>query len=298
MRRISTLVARIRVNWSRIAGVALCAFPLLPVQAFAFPINQCGEQYARYVQIYNEVKGTSEEPKFMFLYEKDRVDDFIESIGANDDLTFLRGTYKHSIDNHDAYVTTNPNRLMAAHNVLKECLFEKRIAELTGGGGAVPPGGGMQGADSATGGAVGQNRGKGGNPDWLYDDNDHGKCVSVEGVAPTGGTAMAYGRHKMINACAYPIKLLVCISVDRADGTPAPNFEKHQEGARCPGMGWGGTTLNANETKDGREWFEYRNLKWDILACREGWDFVGADGRFPSGTIGEKYSCRQRRQNN
>lgn len=154
---------------------------------------------------------------------------------------------------------------------------------------------GARGAGSATSGRVGQNLGKGGNPDWLYDDVDHGKCVSVQSVSNNTGSQMAYGHYKLINNCAYPIKLNACITSDRADGTPSPNFDQHQVGQKCPGMGRGGTTLDANGTSNGKQWFEYSHLKWDILVCREGWDFIGEDGKYPSDIIGIKYSCRKRR---
>lgn len=159
-------------------------------------------------------------------------------------------------------------------------------------GGASP--GGVQVAASATGGAVGQNRGKGGNPDWMYDDADHGKCVSVEGVPATGGGGLAYGHYKLINSCAYPITVRTCITPDRLDGSDS-NYDLHQDGAKCPGMGWLGGGLKANEVQNGREWFEYNRLKWDIQVCREGWDFVGEDDRYPSDILGLPYGCRTRR---
>ena len=146
---------------------------------------------------------------------------------------------------------------------------------------------------SATGGAVGQNRGKGGNPDFMYDDTNHSNCVSVQLVNGNTGSKLAYGRYNQVNRCAYPIKLLMCVTVDNADGKPSPNYDNHQDGLKCPGMGWGGTTLNANETKESKTWFEYRNIKWQARACREGWDFIGEDGRFPSDTLGAKFSCRK-----
>lgn len=152
----------------------------------------------------------------------------------------------------------------------------------------------MRGAASATGGAVGQNRGKGGNPDWMYDDADHGKCVSVEAVSATGGSGLAYGHYKLINRCAYPIKVRTCITPDRLDGSDS-NYDLHQDGVKCPGMGWLGGGLKANEVQNGREWFEYNRLKWDIQACREGWDFVGEDDRYPSDILGVPYGCRTRR---
>ena len=148
---------------------------------------------------------------------------------------------------------------------------------------------------SATGGAVGQNRGKGGNPDYLYDDVNHGNCVSVKVAAGNTGSKLAYGRYSLINRCAYPLKLLACVNVDSADGKPSPTFDNHQDGQKCPGMGWGGTTLKASEIKENKTWFEYRNIKWQIRACREGWDFIGEDGRYPSDILGARFSCRMRR---
>lgn len=144
---------------------------------------------------------------------------------------------------------------------------------------------------SATG-SVGQNRGKGGNPDYLYDDVNHGNCVSVKVVAGNTGSKLAYGRYNLINRCAYPLKLLACVNVDSADGKPSPTFDNHQDGQKCPGMGWGGTTLKASEIKENKTWFEYRNIKWQIRACREGWDFIGEDGRYPSDILGARFSCR------
>ena len=60
-------------------------------------------------------------------------------------------------------------------------------------------------------------------------------------------------------------------------------------------MGWLGGGLDANEVQNGREWFEYNRLKWDIRVCREGWDFIGEDGRYPSDILGVPYGCRTRR---
>lgn len=167
-----------------------------------------------------------------------------------------------------------------------------------GGGSAAASGenGGMRGADSATGGAVGQNRGKGGNPDWMYDDADHGQCVSVEGVPATGGSGLAYGHYKLINSCAYPLEIRTCITPDRLDGSDS-NYDLHRDGAKCPGMGWGAGTIGADEVQNGREWFEYNRLKWDIQVCRKGWDFIGEDDRYPSDILGEHYGCRTRRAN-
>lgn len=155
-------------------------------------------------------------------------------------------------------------------------------------------GGGMRGAASATDGAVGENRGKGGNPDWMYDDVDHGKCVSVEGVPATGGGGLAYGHYKLINNCAYPLEMRLCITTDRLDGSDS-NYDLHRDGAKCPGMGWGAGTIDANEVQNGREWFEYNRLKWDIQVCRKGWDFIGEDDRYPSDILGLPYGCRTRR---
>lgn len=155
--------------------------------------------------------------------------------------------------------------------------------------------GGMRAAASATGRAVGQNRGKGGNPDWMYDDADHGQCVTVEAVGSNTGSGLAYGHYKLINNCGYPIKLIGCTTPDRADGTPSPNYDLHQDGNKCPGMGWGAGTLAANEVQPAREWFEFNRLKWDMRVCRDGWDFVGPDGRFPSDILGTEYGCRTRR---
>lgn len=133
-----------------------------------------------------------------------------------------------------------------------------------------------------------------GSPGYVYDDDEHGQCVTVEGLAPRSGREMAYGRYKLINKCAYPVKLRTCITPDRADGTPSPNFDSHQDGALCPGSGWGGTSLGANEMREDRAWYEYRRIKWEIMICREGWDFVGADGKsFPTDIIGSSYGCRK-----
>lgn len=154
--------------------------------------------------------------------------------------------------------------------------------------------GGIRGAASATGGAVGQNRGKGGNPDWMYDDVDHGKCVSVEPTGQNTGSALAYGHYKLINLCAYPIEIMTCITADQQAGSDS-NYDLHRDGAKCPGMGWGAGDMNANEVQNGREWFEYNRLKWDIRVCRQGWDFIGEDGRYPSDILGVPYGCRTRR---
>lgn len=156
-------------------------------------------------------------------------------------------------------------------------------------------GGSVRAVASATGGAVGQNRGKGGNPDWMYDDADHGKCISVQPARRNTGSGLAYGHYKLINNCAYPIKIRTCITTDRADGSES-NYDLHQDGAKCPGMGWLGGDMDANEVQNGREWFEYNRLKWDIQVCREGWSFVGRDGvTYPGPLLGEEYGCRMRR---
>lgn len=159
--------------------------------------------------------------------------------------------------------------------------------------------GGMQGAYSATGGDVGQNRGKGGNPDWIYDDDDHGQCISIqtEGAPVNTGREIAYGHYQLINNCGYPLKVLLCITPDRADGSPS-HFDEHQDGSKCPGGGWGMTSINAREEKnDQRTWYEFDNLKWSAMACREGWDFVAVNGQplVANPPIGTTYSCRMRR---
>lgn len=127
---------------------------------------------------------------------------------------------------------------------------------------------------------------------WIYDDINHGRCVSVRSLAPKSKTGKGYGHYELINSCAYPIKLLVCANTDRADGTPSC---QDPPGAKCPGGGWGGTELQANETKDNRTWFEFNNIKWEAVVCRIGWSFVAADGEsYPKGYIGERYRCRKR----
>ncbi|PTU32555.1 tetratricopeptide repeat protein [Stenotrophobium rhamnosiphilum] len=134
----------------------------------------------------------------------------------------------------------------------------------------------------------------GGSP-WIYDDVDHGECVDVVGVPPTRFNEMAYGLYKLINNCSYAVKLLVCLHTDRADKKPSPDFDRHQDGVPCPGFGWGGTTLKAKETKSERTWYEYRNIKWKVRACREGWDFATEDGEplpFRS-LIDDNYTCRR-----
>lgn len=129
---------------------------------------------------------------------------------------------------------------------------------------------------------------------WTYDDMDHGRCVSIKAFPARSGSAMAYGHYELTNSCAYPIKLLVCTNTDRVDGRPSEGYEQHRTGAKCPG-GWGGTELQASQTKDNRTWFEYNNIKFERLVCRIGWSFVGADGEsFPQGFIGERYRCRKR----
>ncbi len=134
-----------------------------------------------------------------------------------------------------------------------------------------------------------------GGASWLYDDADHDQCLDVQAIAPKSGNALAYGRYRLINNCDYRIKLSACITTDRADGTPSPNFNRHKDDERCPGMGWGGMELLANEKKDERTWFEYSNIKWDIKVCKEGWDFAGEDGEsMPiNSPIGGKYTCRK-----
>lgn len=161
---------------------------------------------------------------------------------------------------------------------------------------STPSSGGMRGADSATGGTVGQNRGKGGNPDWIYDDVDHDNCVSVETQPPKWGTEMAYGHYKLINSCNYPIQVRICVTADRADGTPSPEFEQHKDGLKCPGIGWGMSMLQASAVSKERTWYEYKRLKWEIRACREGWNLIGADGEaYSDDLLGGKYGCRKRR---
>lgn len=131
---------------------------------------------------------------------------------------------------------------------------------------------------------------------YLYDDINHGKCPLIKPIAENTGSQMAYGHYQLINTCSYPVKLMACVSTDRADGTPAPNYAKHVSGTECPGMGWGGTTLDANEVKEERAWYQYRNIRWSFIVCREGWDFVGSDGiSFPSKRIDAEYRCRKAR---
>ncbi|WP_218647274.1 hypothetical protein [Sphingobium lactosutens] len=131
---------------------------------------------------------------------------------------------------------------------------------------------------------------------YLYDDMNHGNCPFIKPIAEEMGSQMAYGHYQLINTCSYPIILMTCINPDRADGTPAPNYDKHLAGAECPGIGWGGTALDANEVKDERSWYQYRNIRWAVMVCREGWDFVGRDGSsFPSKMIDAEYRCRKMR---
>lgn len=183
------------------------------------------------------------------------------------------------------------------------CLYDSRIAELSGGSAsrgtasrasASSDDEGDADADDDAGNAA--NVTASADSPYLFDDDDHSQCVAIEGIAEGVGNALAYGHYRTINKCSYPIKILTCITPDRADGSPAPNYDLHEDGQPCPGIGWLGGSLAANETEDGREWFRYRNLKWEIRACREGWDFVGRDGvDFPSKVLGEKYRCRKLR---
>ncbi|HNE26654.1 MAG TPA: hypothetical protein PLH12_05895, partial [Pseudomonadales bacterium] len=127
------------------------------------------------------------------------------------------------------------------------------------------------------------------------DDVDHSKCFSVKPSFQNSGSRMAYGHYKLINNCAYPIKARTCITTDLMEGSS--NYDLHQDGAKCPGMGWMLSELEANEVEEGREWFEYSRIKWDVQVCRKDWSFVGSDGEsYPSNILGEKYGCRIRQQ--
>lgn len=208
---------------------------------------------------------------------------------AADALAVMRDAFKDTLSIAQARGAKED----AATFRLTICAYDAAIARKQGPD-PVRSSGGVRGAARATGGAVGQNRGKGGNPDWTYDDADHGKCVSVESVSATGGSGLAYGHYKLVNSCAYPLEMRLCITPDRLDGSDS-NYDLHQDGAKCPGMGWGAGTIDANEVQNGREWFEYNRLKWDIQVCRKGWDFVGEGDRYPSDILGGKYGCRRRR---
>lgn len=132
---------------------------------------------------------------------------------------------------------------------------------------------------------------------WLFDDRDHGPCVSVEAVPNRSESALAYGRYLLKNQCVYKLKLLLCVNVDRSDGTSSPTFDSHQMGAACPGGGWGGTELEGSQTKEQRTWFPYNRIRADIMACREGWSFVQANGDvLPANSlVGKAYRCRKLR---
>lgn len=138
---------------------------------------------------------------------------------------------------------------------------------------------------------------KDGSSAWEYDDVDHGDCVDIAAVAPSSGTALAYGHYKLINSCAYPITIAACVNVDRADGKPSENYDLQRDGAPCPGFGWGGAAMRAEETKNQRTWFEYRNIKAKFRVCREGWSIVGEDlEMIPlASSIDAKYACRRLR---
>lgn len=182
----------------------------------------------------------------------------------------------------------------AIKGALIVCIYNARIAELTTGSTAAAS---QSTVPSQTSNRMGSANGAGSpDPAFLYDDDNHSQCVDVQGIKESVGNGLAYGHYRMVNKCAYPIKMLTCIDADRADGSPAGNYDAHEDGRPCPGMGWLGTTMAANEIKDGREWFRYRNLKWEIRACREGWDFVGENGAgFPANTLGAHYRCRKLR---
>jgi hypothetical protein len=181
----------------------------------------------------------------------------------------------------------------AIKGALIVCIYNARIDELTGGGGPASRTTASSRASDRTASADGPASSESA---FLYDDDDHSQCVDVQAIGESVGTGLAYGHYRLVNKCAYPIKLLTCIDADRADGSPAGNYDAHEEGRPCPGMGWLGTALTANEVKDEREWFRYRNLKWEVRACREGWDFVGEDGaNFPANTLGSRFRCRKLR---
>lgn len=311
MRDFSYWMALARYGWTRAVGIGLLVVAMTPMPALAGQPGACAQEYANYERVFNKVKGTSREPKFIYLYEKDRVESYLEYLNGITDLDDLREKRQYFVDNPQVLKEEFPDDLLAVHARWKQCVTEQRIAVLTGSGGApssrsLPTrapddatstaGGGMRGAESATGGTIGQNRGKGGNPDWMYDDIDHGKCVSVQPTGQNTGSGLAYGHYQLINGCSYPIKLRTCITTDRADGTPTPTFDQHQDGQKCPGMGWLGGDLEANEVTNGKEWFEYSHIKWDIQACRADWSFVGPDGQtYPGPLLGEPYGCRRRR---
>lgn len=57
----------------------------------------------------------------------------------------------------------------------------------------------------------------------------------------------------------------------------------------------GAGKIDANEAQNGREWFEYRRLKWGIRVCRKGWEFIGKDDRYPTDILAVPYGCHTRR---
>lgn len=183
------------------------------------------------------------------------------------------------------------------------CFFARKIAELRAG--STRSGTLAGGATGGVSGEAGEAGDAGGNAalaaaagdGYIYDDEDNGDCVSVTACAPGGsGTEMAYGHYFLENKCAFPVNVLKCFAFNRADGTPAPDFDRFAEGCKCPGIGWGALALAAGERQDQREWYEYTQIKWEVKVCKQGWDFIGKDGRYPEGILGEPYRCRTRRK--
>jgi hypothetical protein len=281
---------------------------LLPQQALAITINQCAPQYNAYLEAAN-VYYAGEVPEDLssdILSTGPINMDFINTLGFEDAAGNLQAMQELPANTDE---DMDWQQFSQAKTAVIICMYEQRLAELGNTSESTDmadysddissDSDAEQNALSDSSGdssdTSGQNKGKGGNPDYMYDDDDHGHCVTVEPVGNNTGSQMAYGHYKLINTCNYPIKILKCITPDSADGSESPNFELHKDGLKCPGMGWLAGDLEANEVELGREWFEYNRLKWDLMVCRAGWDFVAENDRYPSGILGETYGCKTRR---
>ncbi len=272
------------------------AVTLLSAPAYAIDRDSCANEVSAFIEAADYTFGeeySREEQARLFSTGAINME-FIDSFQPAEagDLAANAEAYRNSPESPE----TDPDiaRVNRVERAAINCFFEKKLAEL--GGAPKSAGAGDDGSDSGVDAGQGGAGRRADADGYIYDDTDHGDCVSVEPRAPSGtGSAMAYGHYVLANSCPYSLKILMCIAFDRADGSPSPNFDLHVAGSKCPGIGWLGTTLGANATRDEREWFEYNQIKYEVKVCKDGWDFVGENGSYPPGILGEGYRCRQRR---
>lgn len=293
-------VAEILSLWGRKLLPIIAGVCVLPASVHAITMDQCSRQFGEFVQAANDVYGEqySQEMQNELLNTGPINFAFINSFRPEEaaDLAENAKVYREVFGAAAPDPDPDVARVKRAEVATISCIYEKKIAELSTNGRARGDGYDPE-MDIAETGVVetGRSARLAGSVDgYDYDDFDHGRCVEVEALPPGGsGSEMAYGHFLLKNTCAYPLKLLTCFAFDRADGSASPNYDRHAEGEKCPGMGWGGTTLGPNEERDVREWYEYNNIKWEVKACQDGWDFVGRDGKYPAGILGEEYRCRR-----